>query len=197
MAFTLELGKTAPDFDLPGTDGKRHRLCDEASCRVMVIAFTCNHCPYVIGSEERMIDFALEYAPKDVSFIAINSNETENHPTDDLPHMIQRARERNFPFRYLRDETQEVARAYGALKTPHFFVFGKGESGNWELQYTGRMDDNPRHPGQQTTHELRDAVEAILCGKKPAVPLTNPIGCNIKWKGKPEKWMPPEACDLV
>jgi peroxiredoxin len=197
MAFTLELGKPAPNFDLPGTDGKNHRLADFKNCRGLVVAFTCNHCPYVIGSEERMIDFALMYAPKDVGFVAINSNETHNHPTDDLPHMIQRAKERNFPFPYLRDETQEIARAYGALKTPHFFVFGKDAKAAWALRYTGRMDDNPRHPGSQKTHELQDAVEAVLCGNEPPVALTNPIGCNIKWKGKPEHWMPPEACDLV
>jgi peroxiredoxin len=197
MSFTLELGKPAPDFDLPGTDGKRHRLHDIHSCRLLVIAFTCNHCPFVIGSEERMVDFALMYAPKDVAFVAINSNETENHPTDDLPHMIQRARERNFPFPYLRDETQETALAYGALRTPHFFVFQKDADQVWRLHYTGRMDDNPRHPGQQTTHELTDAVDALLCGKEPPIAVTNPIGCNVKWKGKPQHWIPPEACDLV
>ena len=197
MSFTLELGKPAPDFDLPGTDGKHHKLQDFDSYRLLVVAFTCNHCPYVIGSEERTVDFALVYAPKDVAFVAINSNETENHPTDDLPHMIQRAKERNFPFPYLRDETQKIALAYGALRTPHFYVFQKDADQVWRLHYTGRMDDNPRHPGKQTTHELRDAVDALLCGKEPPVAVTNPIGCNVKWKGQPQHWMPPEACDLV
>ena len=197
MSFTLELGKPAPDFDLPGTDGKHHKLHDFDRARLLVVAFTCNHCPYVIGSEERMVDFALMYAPKDVAFVAINSNETDNHPTDDLPHMIQRAKERNFPFPYLRDETQEIARAYGALRTPHFYVFQKDVDQVRRLHYTGRMDDNPRHPGKQTTHELQDAVDALLCGKEPPIAMTNPIGCNVKWKGKPQHWMPPEACDLV
>ncbi|HEX4795914.1 MAG TPA: thioredoxin family protein [Humisphaera sp.] len=197
MSFTLQLGQPAPDFDLPGTDGKNHSLENFKNCRALVVAFSCNHCPFVVGSEERMVDFALKYAPRDVAFVAINSNETDNHPNDDLPHMIQRAKERNFPFPYLRDDSQDVARAYGALRTPHFFVFGKDSRGNWSLAYTGRMDDNPRQPGKQTTHELADAVDAILCGKAPAVPMTNPIGCNVKWKGKPAHWMPPEACDLV
>lgn len=197
MSFTLELRKPSPQFDLPGTDGKHHALQDFRSARVLVIAFTCNHCPFVIGSEERMVDFALKYAPRDVAFVAINSNESHNHPTDDLPHMIQRAKEKAFPFPYLRDETQEVAKAYGALRTPHFFVFAKNDDDVWTLRYTGRMDDNPRHPGKQTTHELEDAVNALLCGKEPPVPLTNPIGCNVKWKDKPGHWMPPEACDLV
>ena len=204
MAFTLEPGQPAPDFDLPGTDGKRHALRGFDGCRVLVVAFTCNHCPYVVGSEERMVQFCLTYAPKGVGFVAINSNEAENHPTDSLEHMVRRAHERNFPFPYLRDETQDVARAYGALRTPHYFVFtheacggGTHPTGAWRLQYTGRMDDNPRQPGLERTHELRDAVDALLNGQEPPVAVTNPIGCNVKWKGRPEKWMPPEACDLA
>jgi peroxiredoxin len=198
MAFTLQIGQPAPDFNLPGVDGKHHSRSALAGCRVLVVAFSCNHCPYVVGSEDRMIRFALTYAPKGVAFVAINSNETENHPTDSLEHMVQRAREKNFPFPYLRDETQEVARAYGALRTPHYFVFDKPQSGTqWRLRYTGRMDDNPRVPGAEKTRELADAVDAILAGRRPPVEVTNPIGCNVKWKGKPAKWMPPDACDLV
>jgi peroxiredoxin len=203
MAFTLDIGQVAPDFDLPGVDGKRYALGDFDDCRVLVVVFSCNHCPYVVGSEERMVRFALTYAPKDVSLVAINSNETDNHPGDSFEHMVRRAQERNFPFPYLRDESQAVARAYGALRTPHFFVFGREScetpkpSGCWVLRYTGRMDDNPRQPRMQRTHELRDAVDAVLEGRSPKVEVTNPIGCNVKWKGKPEKWMPPEACDLV
>ena len=200
MPFTLQIGQAPPDFDLPGVDGKRYSLDDFNCCRVLVVVFSCNHCPYVIGSEDRMIRFALAYAPRDVGFVAINSNEDENHPTDSFEHMVERAREKNFPFHYLRDASQEVALAYGALRTPHCFVFGRGGAnvdGPWELRYTGRMDDNPRTPGAQTTHELVDAVEALLAGGPPAVEVTNPIGCNVKWRGKPHKWMPPEACDLV
>jgi peroxiredoxin len=204
MAFTLQIGKPAPDFDLPGVDGKRHSLESFDGCRVLVVVFSCNHCPYVVGSEDRMSDFCLRYAPKGVALVAINSNETDNHPGDSMEHMIERSKEKNFPFPYLRDESQDVARAYGALRTPHFFAFtreacngGTQPTGQWLLRYTGRMDDNPRQPGMERTHELRDAVEALLMGKKPPVEVTNPIGCNVKWKGKPEKWMPAEACDLV
>ncbi|HZN69744.1 MAG TPA: thioredoxin family protein [Tepidisphaeraceae bacterium] len=197
MAFTLSIGQPAPDFDLPGVDGRNQRLSDFDGCRLLVVVFSCNHCPYVVGSEERMIKFALTYAPKGVAFVAVNSNETENHPTDSFEHMVERAREKNFPFPYLRDETQEIALAYGALRTPHYFVFDKDESGRRRLRYTGRMDDNPRTPGAQKTHELADAVDALLAGRRPPVEVTNPIGCNVKWKGKPAKWMPPEACDLV
>ena len=200
MAFTLSLGQPAPDFDLPGVDGKRYALRDFAPARALVVAFSCNHCPYVIGSEDRMIRLATEYAPGGLAFVAINPNETDNHPTDSFEHMVERAREKHFPFPYLRDESQDVARAYGALRTPHYFLFGRGgadgEAG-WLLRYTGRMDDNPRTPGAERTRELADAVEAVLAGRAPAVEVTNPIGCNVKWKGKPAKWTPPEACDLV
>lgn len=197
MAFTLQIGQPASDFDLPGTDGRRHSLADFDDAAVAVVVFSCNHCPYVIGSEDRMIAFARAYAPRGVRMIAINSNETENHPTDSMEHMVERAREKNFPFAYLRDDSQEVARAYGALRTPHYYAFTKGGNGEWLLRYTGRMDDNPRTPGMEKTHELADAVDALLAGREVPVPLTNPIGCNVKWKGQPAKWMPPEACDLV
>ena len=193
MAFTLTLGSPAPDFDLPGTDSRRYRLADFKEAQVLVIAFTCNHCPYVLGAEDRIIRFHRAYAPKGVALVAINSNETEQHPLDSFENMQIRAREKNFKFPYLRDETQETARAYGALRTPHFYVFDAQR----QLQYTGRMDDNPRQPGRETTQELVDAVEAVLAGRKPKVPLTNPIGCNVKWRGQENHWMPPEACDLV
>lgn len=193
MAFTLQIGQSSPDFDLPGVDGKRYSLASFKDAQVLVVVFSCNHCPYVVGSEERMLKLFRDYAPHGVEMVAINSNETENHPMDSFEHMKVRAKEKGYPFPYLRDETQEVARAYGALRTPHYYVFDRER----KLRYTGRMDDNPRNPGQEKTHELRDAIEAILAGKRPAVEVTNPIGCNVKWKGKPEKWMPPEACDLV
>jgi peroxiredoxin len=193
MAFTLSLGQSAPDFNLPGVDGKQYSLANFKSAKVLVIVFSCNHCPYVIGSEDRMIKFYNDYAPKGVAMIAINSNETEGHPTDSFDHMVQRAKEKGFKFAYVRDDTQEIALKYGALRTPHYYVLDADR----KLRYTGRMDDNPRNPGKETTHELRDAVDAILAGQKPPVELTNPIGCNVKWKGKERHWMPADACDLV
>jgi len=197
MAFTLQLGQTAPDFDLPGVDGKNYSLDSFRDAKLLVIVFSCNHCPYVVGSEERMIRFANDYKDKGVAMVAINSNETVGHPADSFEHMKQRAGEKKFPFVYVRDDTQEIALAYGALRTPHYYVFDRDGSGNRKLRYTGRMDDNPRNPGQETTRELRDAVDALLAGKKPPVEVTNPIGCNVKWQGKERHWMPPEACDLV
>ena len=197
MSFTLQIGQPAPAFNLPGTDGKQHSLADFGDAKVAIVFFSCNHCPYVIGSEDRMIAFAKKYAPRGVRMIAINSNETENHPTDSLQHMIERAKEKSFPFAYVRDDSQDVALAYGALRTPHYYAFTKDGGGKWVLRYTGRMDDNPRTPGQETTHELADAVDALLDGRDVQIAVTNPIGCNVKWQGKPHKWMPPEACDLV
>ena len=162
MAFTLQLGQFAPGFDLPATDGRRYSPASFDAARVLVVVFSCNHCPYVTGSEDRMIAFARRYAPQGVAFVAINPNETDNHPTDSFDHMVARAKEKGFPFPYLRDESQEVARAYGALRTPHYYAFDKAPGGGWRLVYTGRMDDNPRNPGKETTHELADAVNALL-----------------------------------
>ena len=193
MAFTLQLGQSAPDFDLPGVDGKDYSLASFKSAPLLVVVFSCNHCPYVVGSEERMIKFYNDYKGKGVAMIAINSNETDQHPMDSFEHMKTHAAEKKLTWPYVRDETQEIARAYGGLRTPHYYVFDKDR----KLRYTGRMDDNPRNPGKETTHELRDAVDALLAGKKPPVELTNPIGCNVKWKGQDNHWMPPEACDLV
>ena len=193
MAFTLPLGDSAPDFSLPATDGKTYSLEDFQDAKVLVIAFTCNHCPYVINSEERVLEFTRNYQPRGVAYVAINSNSANTYADDSFEHMKQRARERGFDFPYLRDESQDVAVAYGALRTPHFYVFDE----NRKLRYTGRMDDNPRNPGQETTHELRDAVDALLANREVEVPLTNPIGCNVKWDGQEKHWMPADACDIV
>ena len=193
MAFTLPLNHPAPDFNLLGVDGKHHTLANFKDAQLLVIAFTCNHCPFVIGCEDRLNRFFADYASRGVAMACINSNETEGHPTDSFEHMVQRAKDKQFKFAYLRDETQEVALAYGALRTPHFYLFDADR----KLRYTGRMDDNPRNPGKETTHELRDAVDALLDGREIAVSVTNPLGCNVKWKGQERHWMPAEACDLV
>lgn len=193
MSFTLQLGAAAPDFDLPGVDGKRYSLSGFADAKLLVVAFTCNHCPYVVNNEERILRFDADYAPRGVRLVCINSNEDVGHAEDSFEKMVERAKARGFGFPYLRDETQDVALAYGALRTPHFYVFDERR----RLRYTGRMDDSPRVAGAEKTRELRDAVEALLEGGRPRVEVTNPIGCNVKWRGRPNKWMPPEACDLV
>lgn len=193
MAFTLELGQSAPDFSLPGVDDQTYSLSSFADAKILVVAFTCNHCPFVIGSEERIKAFHAKYSPQGVALVCINSNEEENHPTDGFAHMRERAKEKAFEFPYLRDASQETAFTYGALRTPHFYLFDSDR----KLRYTGRLDDNPREATKATTHELSDAVDALLAGREAETPLTNPIGCNVKWRDRDAHWMPPEACDIV
>ena len=189
--FTLQIGEKAPEFQLPATDGKTYSLQNFSDADIFVVFFTCNHCPYVIGSDEQTRRTAVKY--KGVRFVAINSNSASTYESDDFPHMVARMEEHNFPWHYLHDETQDVARKYGALRTPHFFVFGKDRT----LQYTGRAIDNPRDWTKATMNELEDALDAIMRGDTPTPTVTNPIGCNVKWDGKDAHWMPPEACDLV
>ena len=193
MAFTLELSAEAPDFRLPGVDGKEHSLESFKEAEILIVVFSCNHCPAAIGSEDRMIQLHEDYAPKGVAMVSINSNEDQNHPDDSFEKMKVRARDKGFPFPYVRDESQDAAKAYGALRTPHFYVF----DGQRRLCYTGRMDDNPFDASKASQHDLRNALDAMLAGKKPPAELTNPIGCNVKWLGQDAHWMPPEACDLV
>ncbi|MFO7712227.1 MAG: thioredoxin family protein [Dehalococcoidia bacterium] len=191
--FTLQIGERAPDFQLPATDGKIYTLDDFSTDRVMVVFFTCNHCPFVIGSDEVTRATAERYRDKGVAFIGINSNSENTYREDDFPHMVKRMEEHNFPWVYAHDRSQEVARAYGALRTPHFFVFDEER----RLVYTGRGVDNPRDAAKITTNDLEKVLEEVLTGKPVSAPMTNPIGCSVKWEGKDAHWMPPEACDLV
>jgi peroxiredoxin len=193
MAFTLRIGATAPDFALPATDGKTYSLNDFSDAYVLVIFFTCNHCPYVIGSDEVTRSTADKFAPRKVHFVGINSNSENTYQEDDFPHMIERMNQYKFPWIYLRDESQEIALAYGALKTPHFFVFDKER----KLVYTGRGVDSPRDASRITVNDLERALDEHLAGKQVSVPLTNPIGCTVKWEGKDSHWVPPDACDLM
>ena len=193
MAFTLAIGAKAPDFSLPATDGKTYKLSNFKDAKTLVIFFTCNHCSYVKGSYEVTRQTAEKYRNKGVKFVGINSNSEKTHPEDSFDEMVTRMKENNFPWLYLYDKPQKVALAYGALKTPHFFVFDSHR----KLVYTGRGVDNPRETAKMTVNDLDNALADLLAGKPVRVPLTNPIGCNIKWEGKDQHWMPPEACDLV
>jgi len=193
MAFTLDIGAHAPTFALPATDRKTYRLEDFREATVLVVFFTCNHCPYVLGSDEVTRTTAERFAPKGVAFVAINSNSEQTHADDDFAHMVERMKEQKFPWVYLRDKSQASARAYGALRTPHFFVFGRDRS----LLYTGRGVDNPKDTTKMTVNDLENALEDIVAGRQVRTALTNPIGCNVKWLGKDAHWMPAEACDLV
>lgn len=193
MTYTLNIGEKAPAFSLPATDGNTYQLNDFKQFPVLVVFFTCNHCPYVIGSDESTRQTVLKFQDKGVKFVAINSNSKNTYPEDSFPNMVKRMEQYKFPWVYLYDESQEVARKYGALKTPHFYVFDKDQ----RLIYTGRAVDFPREASKSTHFDLENALNDHLSGKPVKVPLTNPIGCNIKWEGKDPKWMPPDACDLV
>jgi len=193
MPFTLQIGDTAPDFDLPATDGSRYKLSDLADVKTLVIFFTCNHCPFVIGSDEATRETADKFAPRGVKFVGINSNSKLTYTEDSFEHMVKRMEEQKFPWLYLYDESQDVARAYGALRTPHFYVFDE----NRKLVYTGRGVDNPQQAELSNVSDLDNALEEHLVGKPVGTPVTNPIGCNVKWEGQDAHWMPPDACDLV
>ncbi len=191
--FTLPLGAKAPSFSLPATDGKTYGLADFDQAPILVVFFTCNHCPYVINSDELTRATAERFKDQGVAFVGINSNSVNTYATDSFEHMVERMREHRFPWVYLRDESQDVARAYGALRTPHFYVFDRDR----QLIYTGRGVDSPRAPENVKVRDLDNALAEAVAGKPITTPLTNPIGCNVKWDGKDAHWMPADACDLV
>jgi len=192
MGFTLDIGASAPDFKLPATDGNTYSLSDYHE-EFLVIFFTCNHCPYVIGSDEVTRKSAKKFADRGVNFVGINSNSANTYQVDDFPHMVDRMAEHRFPWNYLWDESQDVALAYGALRTPHFYVFDR----NRKLVYTGRAVDQPKDSSRITVNDLDRALEELTSGNQVSVTVTNPIGCNVKWEGKEKHWIPADACDLV
>jgi peroxiredoxin len=173
----LALASSAIDFHLKGIDGKWYGLKDFADRKALVVVFSCNHCPYVRDYEDRMVLLQRDYSVKGVTLVAINSNDDHNYPEDSFDKMIQRSKDKGFNFPYLRDETQDIAHEYGAICTPDVFAFDQYRT----LQYKGRIDDN-RNVGEVKTHDLRNALDSILAGRKPQVQETRPFGCSIKWK---------------
>ena len=173
----LAIDAPSPDFDLPGVDGKRYALKDFAGREIVVVMFTCNHCPYVQAYEDRLIDIQRDYVSHGVALVAINSNETVHHPEDSFEKMKERARAKSFNFPYLRDEDQSVATAYGAHYTPEVFVFDRER----RLQYTGRIDDSWQSPEAVKEQTLRDVLDRLLSGQRIAHPETHAMGCTIKW----------------
>jgi peroxiredoxin len=193
MAFTLQPGQKAIDFRLPATDGKTYSLEDFNKYKYLVVFFTCNHCPYVIGSDEVTRATAEKYMKKEVGFAGINSNSEKTYAEDSFPNMVLRMEKYKFPWVYLYDRDQSIAKSYGALRTPHFYVFDEDRY----LVYTGRGVDSPRDTSRMTVNDLDRTLDELTSGKIISVPVTNPIGCNVKWEGKDAHWMPPDACDLV
>lgn len=177
QATTLKLGDRAPAFSLPGVDGETYRLEDLSSSKVLCVIFMCNHCPYVKATIDRIIALQRDYAGKGVHIVGINSNETVNHPEDSFEQMVRWAKEKRFNFPYLRDDTQAVARAYGAERTPHIFLFDQQR----RLRYTGAVDDNTQDATKAQRHYLREAIEALLVGQPVKEAETHAIGCTVKW----------------
>ena len=178
---TLKVGSSAPDFWGPrGTDGKKYGLKSFRESKAVVISFTCNHCPYAQAYEDRFIALAHAFMPQGVAFVAINSNDHTHYPQDSFENMKIRAKEKSFPFPYVQDESQKVAKAYGAVCTPHIFVLDEHR----KLVYEGRIDDNWKEPDRVTSPDLRNALEALLTGVPVPVSNTNPMGCSLKWKNQ-------------
>ena len=185
---TLEIGAAAPAFELPGVDGKTHRLADFADAKVLVVVFTCNHCPTAQAYEERLIKLHADYKDKGVALVAISPNDPLAVRLDELGYtdvgdglegMKVRAKQRGFTFPYLYDgETQKTSAAYGVLATPHVFIFDAGR----KLRYVGRVDDS--EVGKVRSHDARGAIDALLAGRPVPVETTRVFGCSTKWSDK-------------
>ena len=169
--------QTAPHFDLPGVDDRRHALADYASAEVLVLIQFCNHCPYVLAWQDRINAIAREYADRGVATAAIASNDAQAYPQDGFDAMVEHAREHDFAFDYLYDEDQSLARALGSQRTPEAFVFDRDR----RLVYHGAVDDD-RDGDAITRHYLRDALDAALAGRAPEIADTPPVGCTVKWR---------------
>tara|TARA_B100000315_G_scaffold223365_1_gene228096 strand:+ start:158 stop:715 length:558 start_codon:yes stop_codon:yes gene_type:complete len=177
-ANPFPLGGSAPDFNMKGVDGDMHTLADYADKQILVAAFICNHCPYVVAYIDRLIALQGEFEAKGVQFIGVNSNDETNYPDDSYENMIKMVEEYGLNFPYLRDGDQSVAKAYHAERTPQIFVFDKER----KLQYTGGVDNSCRDPEGVTETPLKDALEALTEGLEVPKPEAHSIGCSVKWK---------------
>jgi len=179
--MTLNIGDEAADYSLKNANeeigGKSLNLEQSVMENGLVLVFECNHCPYVVASIDRMNKMSEYCKSKQIGFVGINSNDATVYANDSFEHMVKRA-ENGMPYPYLYDESQEVAHAYGAKRTPEFFLLNSDKT----LVYRGRMDDSPRDPNQASTSELKDAIDAMLDDRSPDISETESIGCSVKWK---------------
>ena len=175
--MTIALGSEAPAFRLPGVDGKDHSLGGYGKARALAVVQYCNHCPYVLAWEGRLMALARDYAAQGLQVVAVNSNDAARYPEDSFERMKERAEELDFPFDYVFDASQTLARALGAERTPEVFLF------DWErrLRYHGAIDDS-RDEHTVSRSYVRDAVDALLAGAEPPVTETDSVGCTVKWK---------------
>jgi len=176
-----DFGRPAIDFDLPGVDGKRHSLASARGPKGLLVMFICNHCPYVKAVIHRLIRDTAELKAMGMNAIAIMSNDPSDYPEDSWGNMVKIARELDFPFPYVLDESQEIAKAYGAVCTPDFFGFNE----KMELQYRGRLDESRKEAAPENVRrDLFEAMQQVaLTGKGPAEQIPS-MGCSIKWKGE-------------
>jgi len=172
------LGTPCPDFRLPGVDGRTYARDDFAAAPVLVVMFICNHCPYVKAVEDRLIGLARELGPRGAQLVGICANDAATYPDDAFDKLAARWRERGYGFPYLHDESQEVARAFGAVCTPDIFVYDRAR----RLAYRGRIDDSWKDESKVQRRELADAIEALLAGRTPAPDQRPSMGCSIKWR---------------
>jgi len=178
----LKPGDTAPDFSLKNVDGAMVSLADYSDQKGVIVVFTCNPCPFAKAYEQRIIQLHQKYEDQGYPVVAINPNDDEISPDDTYEKMKQRAGEKEYPFPYLKDETQEVYRAYGAARTPHIFLLEK-KGGKFKVAYIGAIDDNAMDASGVTKKYLEDAIAAIISGNNPNPATTKAIGCTIKTKG--------------
>jgi peroxiredoxin len=173
----IAMGEPAPKFELPGTDGERHRLASDDAPATLVY-WTCNHCPYALAWHDRMLDVARDYADRGVRVLAINSNDPERYAADSFEAMRQRVEdEGGWPHPYLHDESQEVAREWGAERTPELYVLDS----DGRLRYRGAPDADYDDPSQGAAW-VREALDVVLAGREPERAETEPVGCTIKWR---------------
>ena len=177
--MSLGTGVKVIPFHLKNVNGGRISSDDlMKGAKALAVIFSCNHCPYVLAWEDRMIALGERYTPRGAAFVLINANDPKKYPEDNYEGMVRRAHLKKYPFPYLHDEDQSVARAYGATRTPEVYLF----DAQGLLRYHGRIDDNYENPDAVKSHDLRDALDTVLSGKSPAVADTPPVGCTIKWK---------------
>lgn len=176
------IGDLAEDFELPNVDGKTVSMYDYPSAKGFILVFTCNTCPYAKLYENRIMGLDKKYRSKGFPVIAINPNDLSQKPSDSMEEMIKRSKEKGYTFPYLRDDSQEVAKKYGATKTPHVYILNKEEGNVLKVAYIGAIDDSPREEEDVRERYVEDVVNALLQGKKPPVTEKRAIGCTIKWK---------------
>ena len=176
------VGDYAKDFKLENIDGKKVSLSDYSDAKGFIVVFTCNTCPYAKAYESRIIDLDKNYASKGFPVVAINPNDITQQPGDSMDEMKKRAKDKGYSFAYLRDDSQEVAKAFGATKTPHVYLLNKESDGKFKVEFIGAIDDSPNDASDVSETYVEDAINALLSGGKPSVTEKRAIGCTIKWK---------------